>query len=217
MLRSADRGATWSAPYRVPVNSPHGPIALSDGRLLYAGKRLWDLHKRIGVADSHDDGQTWRWLAEIPTRPGDDFAEYHELHAAEAADGRLLVQIRNHNRTHERELLQSESRDGGRSWSVPRPIGVWGLPPHLLRLRDGRLLLTYGYRREPFGNLARLSEDHGSTWSDPMTISDDGVGGDLGYPSTVELEDGSLVTAWYERLAGSARAVLRQATWRIPS
>lgn len=33
MLRSADNGVTWSAPYRVPVNSPHGPIALSDGRL----------------------------------------------------------------------------------------------------------------------------------------------------------------------------------------
>ncbi|MDP7052207.1 MAG: exo-alpha-sialidase, partial [Verrucomicrobiota bacterium] len=38
---------------------------------------------------------------------------------------------------------------------------------------------------------------------------------DLGYPSTVQLEDGSLVTVWYEKLAGSTLAVLRQATWRI--
>ena len=217
MLRSTDAGASWSAPYRVPVNSPHGPIALSDGRIIYAGKRLWHEKRRIGVADSHDDGRTWRWLAEIPTRDGDDFAEYHELHVVEAATGRLVVHIRNHNKADERETLQTESEDGGRTWSVPHPIGVWGLPSHLLRLGDGRLLMTYGHRREPFGNQARLSEDHGESWSDAMTISADGIGFDLGYPSTVELEDGSLVTVWYERMADSPYAVLRQAAWTISS
>ncbi|REJ96167.1 MAG: exo-alpha-sialidase, partial [Planctomycetota bacterium] len=80
---------------------------------------------------------------------------------------------------------------------------------------DGRLLMTYGYRREPFGNQARLSEDGGSTWSEPMTISGDGEGGDLGYPSTVQLGDDSLLTVWYEKMAGSPRAVLRQAKWRL--
>ena len=215
MLRSSDGGVTWSAPYRVPVNSPHGPIPLSDGRILYAGKRLWHQEKRIGVADSHDDGRTWRWLAEIPTRDGDDFTEYHELHAVEAADGRLLVHIRNENRTNANETLQTESDDGGQTWSIPHPIGVWGVPSHLLRLRDDRLVMTYGYRRAPFGNLARVSDDGGMTWSAPMTISDDGEAWDLGYPSTVELDDASLVTIWYERMAGSPRAVLRQANWRL--
>ena len=215
MLRSSDGGVTWSAPYRVPVNSPHGPIPLSDGRVIYAGKRLWHEKRLIGVADSHDDGKTWRWLAEIPTRDGDDFTEYHELHMAEAANGHLIAQIRNHNKANERETLQSESSDGGQTWSTPHPIGVWGLPSHLLRLRDGRMLMTYGYRREPFGNQARLSEDNGKMWSAPMMISDDGEAGDLGYPSTVELDDGSLVTVWYERMKGSPRAVLRQANWRL--
>ncbi len=215
MLRSTDGGVTWSVPYRVPVNSPHGPIPLSDGRIIYAGKRLWHEKRRIGVADSHDDGRTWRWLAEIPTRDGDDFTEYHELHIVEAANGRLVAQIRNHNKTNERETLQAESEDGGRTWSVPHPIGVWGLPSHLLRLSDGRLLMSYGHRREPFGNQARLSEDNGDSWSPAMTISSDGIGSDLGYPSTAELDDGSLVTVWYERMAGSRYAVLRQATWRI--
>ena len=216
MLRSTDAGVTWSAPYRVPVNSPHGPIALSDGRVIYAGKRLWHEKRRIGVADSHDDGKTWRWLAEIPTREGDDFNDYHELHIVEAASGRLVVHIRNHNKANEREILQTESEDGGLRWSTPHPIGVWGLPSHLLRLRDGRLLMSYGYRREPFGNQARLSKDHGNSWSRPIAISADGEGGDLGYPSTVEVDDGSLVTVWYERMAGSPYAVLRQASWSIP-
>lgn len=215
MLRSTDGGVSWSAPYRCLVSSPHGPIQLSDGRLLYAGKALWEDEKRVGVCESTDDGQTWRWLAQLPVRPGDDPVQYHELHAVETADGRLVLQLRNHNKANDRETLQSESSDGGKTWTVPHPIGVWGLPSHLLRLKDGRLLMTYGHRREPFGNQARLSNDHGRTWSEPIILSGDGAGGDLGYPSTVQLDDGSLVTVWYELMQGSSRAVLRQARWTL--
>ena len=77
--------------------------------------------------------------------------------------------------------------------------------------------MTYGYRRPPFGNQARVSKDNGDTWSGAMTLSDDGEGSDLGYPSTVELEDGTLVTVWYERMADSPNAVLRQAVWNLAS
>lgn len=218
MVRSTDGGATWSARYDCLVNSPHGPVQLSDGRQLYAGKELWSDRQRNGVCESTDDGKSWRWLAEIPTRAGDDPREYHELHAVETAKGAILVQLRNHNKANERETLQTESADGGKTWSVPQPIGVWGLPSHLLRLRDGRLLMSYGHRRKPFGNQARLSEDGGRTWSAPLTISDDGLGGDLGYPSTVELRDGSLLTVWYELMREPrGRAVLRQARWRVDS
>ena len=215
MTRSTDGGVTWSARYSSLVNSPHGPIQLSDGRLLYAGKELWTGRKRTGFAQSIDDGVTWRWLADLPARPGDSLAEYHELHAVETADARLIVHIRNHNRPNAGETLQSESTDGGKTWSVPHAIGVWGLPSFLTRLRDDRLLLTYGHRRPPFGNQARLSADHGDTWSEAFIISGDGVGGDLGYPSTVELEDGSFVTVWYEVMKGSPRSVLRQARWSL--
>ncbi|RTZ70761.1 MAG: exo-alpha-sialidase [Verrucomicrobia bacterium] len=215
MLRSTDSGVTWSTPYDSIVNSPHGPIQLADGRQLYAGKDLWKSGKWIGVCESTDDGRSWKKLSQIPTRPGDDPGEYHELHAVEAANGTLVAQIRNHNSANSRETLQSESTDGGKTWSVPHPIGVWGLPSHLLRLRDGRLLMTYGYRRKPFGNQARISTDHGKTWSKPITISGDGANGDLGYPSTVELQDGILLTAWYEQMSSRPRAVLRLAKWSL--
>ena len=215
MLRSTDGGVTWTTPYDSIVNSPHGPIQLADGRQLYAGKDLWKTGKWNGVCESRDEGKTWQKLAQIPTRPGDDPAEYHELHAVEAANGTIIAQIRNHNATHSRETLQSESTDGGKTWSVPRSIGVWGLPSHLLRLKDDRLLMSYGYRRRPFGNQARISDDHGKTWSAPITISSDGANGDLGYPTTIELDDGTLLTAWYEQLSSSPRAVLRLARWNL--
>ena len=75
--------------------------------------------------------------------------------------------------------------------------------------------MSYGYRRKPFGNRARVSEDGGKSWSEPLVISDDGIGGDLGYPSTVEVNPGQMVTVWYERMADSPRAVLRQARWEL--
>ena len=215
MIRSTDGGTTWSARYPTIVNSPHGPIQLSDGRLLYAGKELWTENKRIGVCESTDDGATWKWLAEIPARGNDSVVKYHELHAAEARDGRLIVHIRNENKDGYGETLQTESSDGGKTWSEPHSIGVWGLPSFLTRLRDGRLMMTYGYRRAPFGNQARISEDHGRTWSEPLIISGDGAGGDLGYPSSVELADGAFLTVWYEKLKDSKQAVLRQARWRL--
>jgi sialidase-1 len=216
VLRSTDGGATWSAPIPTVVNSPHGPIQLKDGRLLYPGKQLWTKDKKIGVAESKDDGLTWQWLAEIPTREGDAADHsYHELHGIEAADGTIIVQIRNHNKTNQGETLQTESKDGGKTWSVPHSIDVWGLPSHLLALRDGRLLMTYGHRRKPFGNQARFSSDNGKTWGPALIISGDGKGGDLGYPSTVELADGSFLSVWYEAMKEPKRAVLRMARWTV--
>ena len=140
-----------------------------------------------------------------------------------------MLQIRNHNRANGGETLQSESSDGGKTWSVPHSIGVLGHPSHLLRLQDGRLLMTYGYRRPPLGNQARLSEDGGRKWSEPITISADGTlvsdpwiwdwkdarVADLGYPASAQLADGSLVTVWYEGTPAAPRAVLRQARWSL--
>ena len=218
MIRSVDGGISWSRPYRSCVNSPHGPTQLKDGRLLYAGKNIGHPERErsfVGVCQSTDDGISWERLAEIPARQGDSPNDYHELHAVETDSGRIVVHIRNHNRQNAGETLQSESTDGGKTWSTPHPIGVWGLPSHLCRLHDGRLLMSYGYRRRPYGNQARISEDEGKSWSEPITISDDGATGDLGYPSTVQLADRSLLTIWYENQSSSPMAVLRQARWRL--
>jgi hypothetical protein len=169
----------------------------------------------LGAAESRDEGLTWKRLGDIPQRPGDPLGCYHEPHAVQAPDGRIIVHIRNHSEQDTSYILQSESNDGGKTFSVPRSTGLLGLPAHLLALRDGRLLTTYGYRVPPYGNRASISDDGGRTWGEPMILDEKPGARDLGYPSTVELGDGRLLSAWYEKLPEMTLASVRAAHWRL--
>lgn len=206
-IRSTDDGQTWSEKVPTLVSSPHGPCELQDGRLLYVGKMVANnvlegnkgspFQHSMGVAESSDDGQSWQMIAEFAPAPGHELALYHEPHAVQAADGTIIAHIRNHNELHQGEVLQTESRDGGHTWSVPHSIGVWGFPSFLLRAADGRLVTTVGHRREPFGNRIAISEDNGQSWGESIAINTDSAG-DLGYPSTIELTPGRFISLWYD-------------------
>jgi rhamnogalacturonyl hydrolase YesR len=91
------------------------------------------------------------------------------------------------------------SADNGRNWyRLAEPtINNHGNPPHMIRLRDGRIVLTYGYRAAPYGIRAVISSDQGRTWGGEIVLRDDGGEWDLGYPRTVQRPDGKCVTAYY--------------------
>lgn len=206
LMRSTDGGRTWSARTKAPGYCPHGPIALRDGRVFYAAAD----GRKAAAWISADDGLTWQHLADLPTRAG-------ELHAVEAADGTLIVHVRDKVATPKgtaQRTLQTESRDHGRTWSAARFV-AHGYPSHLVRLANGTLVCTYGSRTPPLGIRLKISRDHGRSWSREVLLTDDAPNWDLGYPSTAQLADGSLVTVWYEAPANTHRAVLRQAKWRL--
>jgi len=112
------------------------------------------------------------------------------------------------------ELFDSE--DEGRTWADRGPLtGPAQHPGHLRALADGRILLTYGMRdAKAVGT--RLSEDQGRTWGAArvlVRLETDDI--DLGYPSTVELSDGTLVTAYYAKgIAQHARYHMGVVRWR---
>ncbi len=78
------------------------------------------------------------------------------------------------------------------------------------------LILTYGYRQAPFGQRVALSRDDGMTWDHDWIFRDDGLDDDLGYPSTVELGDGSLVSVYYQKAAAGEKCSLLWSRWRLP-
>lgn len=230
VMLSHDGGATWSKPVRAPVSTPHGPIRLRSGDLLYLGKPYGTWNDMecalISAARSRDDGMTWERLGSVPAAPKTDAANYHEPHAVELPDGRILgvIRVENHaGKTLEGSgftnggMAQTESTDGGRTWSVPRPLSFHGHPPNLLRHSSGLLLLTYGYRQAPYGQRVAFSRDEGATWDHDWIIRDDGPDGDLGYPSTVELADGSLFTVCYQKEAGNEKCSLLWSRWALPA
>ncbi|MDO5582032.1 MAG: sialidase family protein [Planctomycetia bacterium] len=214
MIRSEDGGINWSARFRVPVNSPHGPIQGFDGRLIYFGIGLTDKQSPLGAAESLDDGKSWTVFSSIPTQQDFEgkYPFLNELHGIELEKGKFLVHIRNNNTG---ETVQTESSDNGKSWTKIHSIGVWGLPSHLMRLHDGRLLMSYGYRRDPYRNMIRISEDQGKSWSEAIFLSEGGPARDLGYPSTVQLDDRSLITVWYETRPEDKNASIRLAHWKL--
>src|SRR5664279_4586335 len=117
---------------------PHTPIAWgSDQVLPPSADSVWRVSPSLAVLWF----RIWTTMRPSPVSAACNC----ELHAAETGDGRIAVHIRNHNTANEGETLQTESADGGKTWSLPHAIGVWGLPSFLLRLRSGELLMTYGY------------------------------------------------------------------------
>ncbi len=222
--RSTDGGQSWDEPIVVPPSTPHGPIEMTDGRLLYLGTGGYD---RVGqtsallVAESRDTGRTWAVIARVNMFPAKN--EYLcEPHLVEVAPGRLLAMARHETRPYRAGrrsgvLWQFESSDGGYTWTEPRPTEILGKPPHLIKLRDGRVLVTFGYRHAPFGQRACLSKDDGQTWdsANVIVLRDDGGSVDLGYPASVELDDGTILTVYYQIDQPGEKTCLMSTRWMI--
>jgi sialidase-1 len=63
---------------------------------------------------------------------------------------------------------------------------------------------------------ARVSDDNGKSWSEPITIWHiDDMEHDFGHPTSVQLPDGSMVTVRYKVIYGTKIAAIRPAHWRL--
>ena len=193
--RSEDNGATWSTSLAKVdgqeswnVASPFGKmVTLRDGTVIMS---YYDSSTSFLIR-SHDGGRTW--VAPVTIATGG----YNETAICDLGDGRLLVVMRDND---EAGMYQSDSEDGGYTWSEPRRLtGPAEHPGDVIRLQDGRLLLTYGRRLVPWGVQGMLSTDDGRTWDEnnKVLLVGDSGSWDQGYPSSIQRDDGTIVTAYY--------------------
>jgi len=213
--RSTDHGRTWEEPVAMAGSSPHGPCRLDDGRVLHMGNLMNVDRQRVVVEETSDEGLSWRVIAEVPVPPSIQPHRLCEPHVCQARDGRLIALFRWEPPDVETcGLWQAESRDGGRTWDDLGPTTMRGYPPHLLRLGDGRILASYGHRRPPYGQMACLRRDGGGTWdlANEIMICD-GPNRDLGYPASIELRDGRILTVFYQIDQPGEKPCLMGAIW----
>lgn len=203
---SHDNGWTWSEKRDAPVFAPHGPALLPDGGILYVGRK-YDLNRTnldILAYVTYDEGRTWEFRSRIPCPEELKQDLLSEPYAVRLENGEIFLAVRSEGTPsiETLKLFTTRSSDGGRTWEEPKILDLRGAPPHMLQHSSGALLLTYGRRVAPMGEYARVSYDNGHTWSKDVRIGPEPVDWDHGYPTSVELNNGDILTVYYGKCPG---------------
>ncbi|RTE55375.1 exo-alpha-sialidase [Arenibacter aquaticus] len=210
---SYDRGKDWIGPFTLPNFGTPGIGArtdyIIDGKnecmlFLTAAK---DNRKegRVMCVKTTDGGINWKFVSWIGAEP-DGFSIMPA--SVRISDTEILVTTR--RREASRRFIDAYlSKDNGATWSpLPNPVENCGQgnPPAMVKMKDGRICLIYGYRaleediknkRDKSEIRAKISADNGRTWSQDYVLRDDGSGKDLGYPRVVQRADGKIVALYY--------------------
>ena len=210
---SDDGGRTWSEPCSTVVSTPHGAVVLKDGRLLLLGRKG---DPAVGgctfhAVESRDGGVSWKLIADIDIASVEPHWSLGEPSLFEGLDGTLHGYFR--YEPGDGCLLQTTSTDGGRTWSQLTRSDIDGFPPHFLRLKDGSVVCSYARRKNKrTGVFARVSHDDGKIWGEEIELVRD-ENPDLGYASSVELDDGALLTVYYMHFNHAQRASVCATKW----
>ena len=236
--RSADGGITW-VPGKSPEPSADSLAIYSTGQKDKSGRTrpmmipFGDIHplgddllgsmfysRRAEFYVSSDKGISWAMRGSLGDIDGTNETTWLPL-----PDGRLLAAARTLGDQH---LEQYISDDQGRTWNYDQDLtGAACHPAGLTALADGTLLLTYSIRTDPLQGIgAKISRDQGKTWSEQQVLVDLERSSndtdeapewrDGGYPSNVQLADGTIVTAYYcKGVAAHQRYHVGVLRWRM--
>jgi hypothetical protein len=223
---SYDRGKNWNGPYEI---AKFGKMNLrcrtdyivnsKDECIFFVTAQKPDgVEGFVYAIKTTDGGLNFNFLSYIAPMPpimaGDhDFSV--QPSSLKISDNKLITSIRE-RRDKQKWVDVYASGDNGVNWkllSTPVAKGNSCNPPHLLKLKDGRICLTYGRRIEPYGMRARLSTDNGKTWGKEIILRDDGREWDLGYPRSVQRPDGKVVTIYYYTTKENPRQHIAATIW----
>ena len=227
---SEDGGKTFPTRIMMPITSPHGPKVLADGSYVWVGRNF-----SIDERDRTDGAREYNFLKEgiycifskdgyawsEPTRLPDieNVVQSCEPDVLELSNGELLVHIRVvHKKDFSgdvEDIYQTVSSNNRTKWSKPEPLKIDAIPSHLMRHSSGVIIMSVGRRVSPIADQVFLSYDEGKTWQGPYAIDTEAPDEDMGYPSTVELCDGSLMTVYYHHGKKGENNYLKYTVWTL--
>jgi len=220
-IRSVDNGRTWSQPEYIDLKGmpfigiegpTDAPIEMPDGSVLMGviGYGIDGDSKNVGsvLLRSTDKGKTWKYVSTIAPDPGGKLGGFMEPGIVRTRSGRIIAAMRNH--ANENAIWMTYSDDNGNTWTPVFKTGLIGHPVDLVQLPDGRVMATYGVREgpqrhtEPGGIRACFSSDNGKTWDikTEVQLRSDFINWDEGYPESLPLKDGRVMTVYYFNLFG---------------
>lgn len=213
LVRSTDGGQTWKG----PIIPPPVPVSVTssvfkepcpaynrgamcqgrDGTLYWAVASQAQVEPRrteVHLMASKDGGLTWEYRCPIAQ---DEKVTFNETSLYETKGGDLIAFLRTAN--FDDHTVVARSRDGGKSFEPWKDAGFQGHPHCATTLADGRVLLVYGYRHEPFGIRARVLDAECTDFATAKetVLRDDGGSGDLGYPWVTPMADGKYLAVYY--------------------
>ena len=172
-VRSFDNGKTFTAPRKMRVKdrdellTADNVLELEDGSLmmpLYGGR-----HKKPSsaiVAVSRDGGETWSENYTIAEDPNNRLG-FEKPSLGQLPGSRIICVMQATGG--EGFIYQSESEDGGKTWTPPHAAGIYGVAPDLLVTPD--LIILCGYcDLWPAGVSLMKSYDWGRTWESEMQL-----------------------------------------------
>ncbi len=201
---SYDRGHSWKGPFNLLVSGMSDVLARTDYIVLddhtcmaFLSQSKTDKSEGRPICTiTRDGGVSWELVGNIGPEP-DGFGIMPS--SVKLSETEFITTIRRRENTH-RWIDAWSSSDAGKNWTLLDPpiddLGE-GNPPSLIKLKDGRLCLTYGVRAEPYRIAAKFSKDKGISWSNEKVLRDDGAGRNIGYVRSVQRPDGKVVTLYY--------------------
>ncbi len=201
----------WGPEQRVELGVPYAfrinkPIVLANGEWLmpvtWAESTIYDWHCRCnlqGVALSADQGETWRLYGRVQAP---EWAL--ENMVIERRDGSLLMYLRSGENT----IWQSNSTDGGRTWSPGESSGIDNPKSrfHLRRLASGKWLLIKNLSpSERTGMAVYVSADEGGTWRQAALLDERTK---VSYPDATQTGDGAIWAVHDRDRNGEAEIIL---------
>lgn len=193
-----DEGETWEGPnlIRETYFIRGQLVELPDGTVLAPvyGAADKSLASQAAVFASHDKGFTWEPYAFV-TDPIGERRRADEPTLFRTASGRIFCFVRCGDGMH-----YCHSDDDGRTFGELTKTDLpSSVPYHALQLSDGRVYLSYGHRKPPYGVRAMLldGECNGILLDNEFILRDDGLGVDLSYNSAAILPNGDILSVYY--------------------